>query len=152
MRRLLEREETHYYAIEKAEELPEGLEDFFRLHRQSRQDKAEFMTAEMAHFFRQIATAMAEMGHLKLYFLEIEGVRTSTVLCFDYGDEIALYNSGYDPAYASLSIGLLLKAFCLKEAIATGKKRFDFLRGSEPYKYDLGGQDLPIYRCLIRKA
>ena len=110
------------------------------------------MTEEMAHFFRQIAASAAEMGHLKLYFLEIEGVRTSTALCFDYGDEFSLYNSGYDPAYASLSVGLLLKAFCLKEAIAAGKKRFDFLRGSEPYKYDLGGQDLPIYRCLVRKS
>jgi CelD/BcsL family acetyltransferase involved in cellulose biosynthesis len=152
MRRLFENGEARYYAIERPEELTEGLEEFFRLHRQSRQDKAKFMTDEMAHFFRQIATMAAEMGHLKLYFLEIEGVRTSTALCFDYGDELSLYNSGYDPAYASLSVGLLLKAFCLKEAIAAGKKRFDFLRGAEPYKYDLGGQDLPIYRCLVRKS
>ena len=152
MRRLFQSGETRYYALENAAELAEGLQDFFRLHRQSRQDKAEFMTEEMAQFFRQITTYAAEMGHLKLYFLEIDGVRTSTALCFDYGDELSLYNSGFDPAYASLSVGLLLKAFCLKEAIAAGRKRFDFLRGAEPYKYDLGGRDLPIYRCLVRKA
>ncbi len=151
MRRLSENGETRYYALEKAEDVARGLEDFIHLHKQSRQEKARFMTEEMAHFFRQIATCVAEMGHLKLYFLEIDGVRISTALCFDYGDEFSLYNSGFDPAYSSLSVGLLLKAFCLKEAIAAGKKHFDFLRGSEPYKYDLGGQDLPIYRCLIRK-
>lgn len=151
MRRLSQSGETRYYAIEKTDELAEGLEDFFRLHKLN-PDKAEFMTAEMAQFFRQIAACAAQMGYLKLYFLEIDGVRTSTALCFNYGEEFSLYNSGYDPDYSSLSVGLLLKAFCLKDAIAAGKKRFDFLRGAEPYKHDLGGQDLPIYRCLVRKT
>jgi hypothetical protein len=46
----------------------------------------------------------------------------------------------------------LLKAFCIQEAIEGGKARFDFLRGREPYKYDLGGVDTPLYRVRIRKT
>jgi hypothetical protein len=28
----------------------------------------------------------------------------------------------------------------------------DFLRGREPYKYDLGAQDLTIYQCAVRRS
>ena len=94
---------------------------------------------------------MADAGHLRLLFLEVDKIRVATVMGFDYRDRFYLYNSGYDPDYSSLSAGLLLKALCLKESIAAGKKRFEFLRGAEDYKYRLGGQDIPVYQSLIRK-
>jgi CelD/BcsL family acetyltransferase involved in cellulose biosynthesis len=73
-------------------------------------------------------------------------------LCFDYNNDIYLYNSAYDPAYSSLSVSLLLKVFNIRDAVENGKKRFDFLSGDEPYKYDLGGHDVPLYRCLITRS
>jgi len=84
--------------------------------------------------------------------LELEGKRVAALFCFEDDEELLLYNSGYDPQYAHLSVGLLSKATCLRGAIEAGKQRFDFLRGCEPYKYDLGGKDLPVYRCLIKKS
>ena len=63
-----------------------------------------------------------------------------------------LYNSGYDPDYSKLSVGLLLKALCLKEAIEDGKEYLDFLRGKEPYKYDLGAKDVQLYQVILRRA
>ena len=68
------------------------------------------------------------------------------MLCFEVAGELLLYNSGYDPAYASLSVGLLSKALCLRDALERGLRAVDFLRGHEPYKYDLGGRDQPVYR------
>ena len=84
--------------------------------------------------------------------MEVGGARTSATLCFDYNNDIYLYNSAYDPAYSSLSVSLLLKVFNIRDAINNGKKRFDFLSGNEPYKYDLGGQDVPLYRCVITRS
>jgi hypothetical protein len=49
-------------------------------------------------------------------------------------------------------VGLGSKALCLREAIDCGYQRMDFLRGDEPYKYDLGGQDRPIYRMTARRS
>jgi len=54
-------------------------------------------------------------------------VRVSAVICFDYNNDIYLYNSAYDPAYFSLSVSLLLEVFCIRDAIAKRKIRFDFL-------------------------
>jgi CelD/BcsL family acetyltransferase involved in cellulose biosynthesis len=126
------------------------LDDFLRLHRLSAEDKAAFMTPAMERFFRAIADEFLPSGQLRLYFLEVGGIRAAAVLLFDYGGAFLLYNSGYDPAFASLSVGLLLKAFCIQDAIAEGKHTFDFLQGAEPYKYDLGGGDLPILRLRAR--
>ena len=122
------------------------VEDFIRLHRLSAENKASFMTPAMQRFFHALVDEFGPRGWLRLYFLEIDEVRVASVILFDFGDEYLLYNSGYDPAYAHLSVGLLLKALCLRDAIAEGRKVFDFLQGNEPYKYDLGAHDVPILR------
>ena len=88
---------------------------------------------------------------LRLSFLELGGVRVAACASFDYRDEYLLYNSGYDPAYSHLSVGFVGKALSIKDAIGRGRKSFDFLRGSERYKYHLGGTDRLIYRLVVRR-
>jgi len=46
-------------------------------------------------------------------------------------------------------VGLLCKVLCIKDSIERGKKRFDFLKGQEAYKYRLGGREVPISNCQI---
>ncbi len=152
LRRLERGNATRFYTISERELLHRELETFFALFKLSGGDKAAFMTDQRQGFFRNMVDSLAEAGSIRLSFLEVNGAKVSSALCFDYGNRRYLYNSGYDPAYASLSIGLLLKVLCLKESITLGKRHFDFLRGAEPYKYDLGGQDVPIYRCLISRS
>ena len=71
----------------------------------------------------------------------------AAVVCFDYKGIRFLYNSGYDPEFSHLSVSLMLKSWCVRNAIEEGIEYFDFLRGSERYKYDLGGVDHEIM-CL----
>jgi len=127
-----------------------GMGEFLRLMTLN-SEKAEFMTPEMDRFFRRMAAAMAEEGLVALYRYEVEGKLVAATFAFEDEEELLLYNSGFDPAYSYLSVGLLSKAACLHSAIESGKRRFDFLRGSEPYKYDLGGQDLAVCRCLVKR-
>jgi len=138
--------------LEAPAEVEAGLDDFLRLHGAARSDKAAFMTERMARFFRRIVSALAREGLVEMIFLTLNGVRVASVLCFRAEGELLLYNSGYDPAYAGLSVGLLSKALALQRAIEEGHRRFDFLRGAEPYKYDLGAENLNVYRCVIRRA
>ena len=62
-----------------------------------------------------------------------------------------LYNSGYDPEFRDLSVGLINHAYGIRASIAEGIKVFDFMRGNEPYKYHLGGRDRAIYRIICRR-
>jgi CelD/BcsL family acetyltransferase involved in cellulose biosynthesis len=150
LRRLNEEARFRYYDL-RGEEAIGAIDDFLHLHRASGHHKAAFMNQRMERFFRAMLAHFASRGWARLHFLEVDGKRVSVVLCFEYGDTVFLYNSGFDPSYSRLSVGLLLKAFCIRKAIEEGKRRFDFLRGNEHYKYDLGGKDVPIYRCQVRR-
>jgi CelD/BcsL family acetyltransferase involved in cellulose biosynthesis len=129
-----------------------AMDEFLRLHTISRQDKAEFMSGRMPLFFRRMASALSREGLVRLFMLWVDGKPSASVLCFDAGSALYMYNSGYDPEYSSLSVGLLSKALCIQWAIEHGKEQLDFLRGNEAYKYDLGARDQDIYRLTVRRA
>jgi len=103
----------------------------------------------MESFFRSLAEAMAEIKLLRFGVVELDTVTVAMIMGFDYNDAMYLYNSTYDPQYNSLSVGLLCKVLCLKESIGRGSKKWDFLKGGEPYKYHIGGQETTLYNSQI---
>jgi len=117
------------------------LDRFFALHRLSRGEKAEFMTADNERFFRDIADALAPLGRLRLGVLRAHDEDAAVLFAFAYRGTLALYNAAYDPALASLSIGIVSHVWAIREAIAERLDTYDLLRGDEPYKYDLGATD-----------
>jgi CelD/BcsL family acetyltransferase involved in cellulose biosynthesis len=152
LRRLDGVKPTRFYTITETGQLGQQLAGFFELFNLSGSKKVGFMTDQMRGFFEDMAHSLAGEGYIRLSFLEVGGQRVASTICFDCWGHYHLYNSGYNPAYASLSVGLLCKAFCIREGILEGKRRFDFLRGAEPYKYHLGAQDVPVYRCVISRG
>jgi CelD/BcsL family acetyltransferase involved in cellulose biosynthesis len=132
--------------------LADAVNAFIALHRLSRRDKDAFMDERMQGFFHALAATCAEHGWLQLSFLEVGGEPIATYFCFEYNNEVLVYNSGYDPqAYSQLSPGWVLLARLIQGAIAQGCARFDFLQGDEDYKHRFGGVDEPVYRTLIRR-
>lgn len=116
----------------------EGMTAFLRLHRASREGKARFMDQRMEGFFRGAFSALALAGWARLWFLEADGAPLAAFICLEYGGSVGLYNSGFDPARARLSPGIVLLAHVIRDAIVRGVPVFDFLRGEEPYKYAFG--------------
>jgi CelD/BcsL family acetyltransferase involved in cellulose biosynthesis len=151
-RRLEGLENWRSYTVTDEGEVTERLGDFLRLMRMSDPEKSEYMTPEREGFFRDMARRTAELGLIKLFFLELEGRLVAASLCFDYDSTRLLYNSGHDPEHRYYSVGLLLNALCLRDAIEQGKTYFDFLRGSEPYKYHLGGRNQILYQMVVSKS
>lgn len=131
--------------------LAQDVTQFLDLLKDSRETKAAFLTPERERFFHDLAKAMDAEGLLKLFFLELDGKRLAGAFCFDYENSYYLYNSGYDTRYASLSVGLLLKALLVKDAIQKGKREYDLLRGAETYKYHLGAKDRWLHRMVIER-
>ncbi|MCL4534761.1 MAG: GNAT family N-acetyltransferase [Bacteroidetes bacterium] len=128
------------------------METFLTLHRQSNEDKAEFMTEQMEQFFRRLADTFDLLGQYGMYLMEVDGLPVSAAMCFFTPTEVLLYNSGFRRDYGHLSVGLLLKAYCICDAIQRRIPAFNFLRGDEPYKYHLGGQDEPVYNMTVRRV
>jgi CelD/BcsL family acetyltransferase involved in cellulose biosynthesis len=152
LRRLWEAGNVEYHCIEVGREVEDYLNVFLKLFALSKSEKASFMEPKMELFFRSLAKAMADVGLLRIGALQVKEVPAAMTMGFDYDDSHYLYNSAYDPQFGYLSVGLLSKILCLKESIQKGKRKWNFLKGAEPYKYQLGGQEVPLYNCLINVA
>lgn len=151
--RRAERETTvDFYYVGPQDNLAAEMDDFVALQQASREDKAEFMTPEMRHFFGVMAQRMQEVGWLRLCFLSINGEKAASLLAFEYNRRYLLYNSGFDPdAYSHLSPGWVLVAYTIQYAIAVGCQVFDFMQGNEEYKYRFGSQDYSVMRVLVSR-
>jgi CelD/BcsL family acetyltransferase involved in cellulose biosynthesis len=129
-----------------------GLQIFFELHRASDPDKDVFMTGRMESFFQAVTEAARDSGWLRLAVLRFDGHAVASYLCFDYGGDRLVYNSGFDTStYGHLSPGIVLLAFLIEDAIAQRLRHFDFLQGDERYKYDFGAADTEVLRLFIRR-
>ena len=63
-------------------------------------------------------------------------------------EKLAAYNSAVDTGATGLSPGVLLHAHAIRDAIARGLDTYDFLRGYERYKFDLGGTAVQLHRLV----
>ena len=131
------------------DDIDECFTDFIRLHKGSSIAKTQFMTPGREDFFFDMFSELAQRDELRLEFLILEDKRVACCVGFDYADSYLLYNSGYDPQYSDLSVGFVNKVLALEGSISAGRRTFDFLRGSERYKYQLGGVDRPVYNILL---
>ena len=139
------------YFSKNASTIDYELTEFFRLLKLSSPEKSDFLTEEIESFFTKIFKALFKENILRLYFMEIDDTKVAACICFDYNNVYSLYNSGYDTNYSYLSVGLLNKALCIKESLELNYDKFNFLRGSERYKYSLGGMDQKIFQISITR-
>ena len=130
-------------------ELSNDLPSFVELHRKSHPAKEAFMDEAMAVFFREVAEGFLASGRLRLAFLSTRGMDVASLFQFRTDGALLLYNSGYDPGHRAANPGLVLIARSIGQAIDEGCAEYDFLRGTERYKYDLGGVDRAVYRLTV---
>jgi len=135
-----------------AESLESDLESFVELHRTSEGPKGEFFLPSRVEFFGKVARTLLPLGMLSLDNLELEGKLIAATYSFRFDGVLYLYNSAYDLGLKPISPGLILVAKLIERSIDERLRRFDFLRGRERYKYDLGAEALPLHWVVIRRA
>ena len=152
MRRADAEVDTRFVVVGPEHNLETEIGIFVDLHQKSSPEKDEFMDPQMVGFFYDVAQVLQDQGWLQLVFVEMDGEKAASLLNFDYGGSILVYNSGYDPArFYHLSPGIIVTARSIEHAIALGRAKFDFLRGDEVYKYRFGAQDTKVRRLLVAK-
>jgi CelD/BcsL family acetyltransferase involved in cellulose biosynthesis len=149
LRRLEERAPYALQVIESPREVDDAMGDFLDLFKQSRPEKQEFLTEPRERFLRGVIPTLARHHLVKLCFLEVASIRVAAALCFDHEGSVYLYNSGLNPDYRELSVGIICKILTLRHSIVLGREVYDFLKGSEPYKHRLGAQQIPLFRCQV---
>jgi CelD/BcsL family acetyltransferase involved in cellulose biosynthesis len=136
----------------RRDEIETRFGDFFDLHRRSRVGKERFMDGRMEKFFRRAVGELADAAGAALWFLDLPNGPAAAFVVLEWDGTVGLYNSGFHPDRAALAPGLVLLLHLIEDAILRGKRRFDFLRGEERYKYEFGPTPEEVFAVRIAPA
>lgn len=143
-RRALEKSGTITIETPTPETLDDLLTALFDLHtaRWKRRDLPGLLADDASQqFHREVARGMLDAGMLRIYATRFNGRIVAVFYGFALNGTVYFYLSGYDPDLEKLSIGTLLVAHAVEQAVHDGATTFDFLRGAEEYKYAWGATD-----------
>lgn len=124
--------------VESAQQIAPMLDEILALHArrwQARGGSDGFCGERIRAFHHSVAHRLYERGWLRLYLLSIDGRAVAGIYGMEYGDTFSFYQSGFDPAWDRNSVGMVLMRETVAEAIARDITVYDFLHGTEEYKY-----------------
>lgn len=134
----------------------DDLAEFIKLHRSRWGEEGLFTNDEKGardeRFMRELFTRAPE-GLLTITVARNEefGAFAAGLFLRD-GTGLRYWNAGGELAARSLSPGILLFAHGLQMAISEGRATFDFLRGNESYKYEVGAADVEVLMVTVPAA
>lgn len=150
MRRAEEAGRVRCYLVEDKSALDAEIDAFLALMAAD-PEKAVFLTDAMRSQMHRSIHAAFRAGWLQLAFLTVDGVKAAGYLNFDYRNRIWVYNSGLDRRFMEFSPGWVLLGHLLQWANDNQRAEFDFMRGTEEYKYRFGGVDKFVVRARIAR-
>lgn len=127
--------------VELREATVEQIELLFGLMAVSSTEKKDFLGNEMRKFFIAVCRAFSKKGWLRYRIAFSEGFPIGAVLSFSQNGFVYLFNTGFDPEYALKSPGFITIVLDIKSSIEAGYRYYDFLRGGERFKFNLGAQE-----------
>ena len=143
-RKVLQAENTAFrrYESHNTEAFVEAL---IRLNRARLAAKGEASSLEDERFCQFMYDAtdyMAQTGRAWLDAVESDGRIIGAALNFIHGRTVSYYMGGFESGDSGLSPTNALFATVIERAIQEDFEKYDFLRGSEPYKYRWGATDV----------
>jgi CelD/BcsL family acetyltransferase involved in cellulose biosynthesis len=135
----------------------EAIEDFISLHNKRFGEDGLFPDNEGGQRSLAFIRRLAELeraesdGMMHVARVRCGGRLVYVLVAFDDGQTVYMYNGGMDPEAVNTSPGVTGAGLYFQNRIEAGKRRFDFLRGQERYKYEWGAEDEPIYRILVER-
>jgi len=93
-----------------------------------------FHTPAHVRFHEEITRLACERGWLRIHTLWLDGAPAAALYGFRYGSTFSFYQSGFDPAFAPYSTGLVAMGLSIRSAIEEEALEYDLLQGDETYK------------------
>ena len=135
--------------------LPDFLRELFELHtrRWSAMNQPGVVQDERVQAFHRLSSRrLLASGRLRLYRMRVQGRTAAVVYSLFQRDTVYCYLQGFDPGFSFLSPGTVLIFSLMQEAVRLGMRRFDFLRGREPYKQHWRPQLEHTFRISVPRA
>ncbi|MDB5641785.1 MAG: glycosyl transferase, group 1 [Hyphomicrobiales bacterium] len=122
-----------------------------RLHRarwETRSEEGVLADETVQRFQSLAAPELLRAGLARFYLLHFAGCVTGAYYGMAAKSSAFAYIGGFDPAFSHESPGTILLAHAMTQAHDEGARRFEFLRGAEPYKFAWGAHEAPLYRRI----
>ena len=119
----------------------DAIDMFCAMHRTSHGEKGTFMTDKMQRYFEELIVSSGASIHT----LTCDEIPRANAFGFETGEGYFFYNSAYDIDASMASPGIVLLASMIEAQIERGARVFDFLKGSERYKFKHGAAPRPLY-------
>ncbi len=111
------------------------MRDLFRLHaNRFPQGVSEFLLPHVKHFQHKLARRWVPTGRMLLPYIAVDGNAVAIMQGLVEDDTFYQYQMGWDPALANISIGNMVMAWCVRNAIERGVSIYDTLPGEFEYK------------------
>ena len=111
-----------------------------------------FRSARYIAFHEKLSSLLLARGWLRLFSIEKSSMPVAMLYCFVYGGHYYFYQTGRDPDFTKHRVGLLITHKAILEAIKEGATVFDFLRGTEQYKYRWAEMTVSSLRLVYWKT
>lgn len=129
-----------------------ALAQLIDLHHRRWSERGEsdaFHTPAMRAFHEEFTRHALQNGWLRLYILRLNGAPAAAFYALRYADTFSFFQSGFDPAFARHSVGVVTMALSIQAAIDEGARRYDMLHGSEEYKFHWANATRPLARYVL---
>lgn len=134
----IQRNPSSRFTLARTEaERSESLSALFTLHDlrwHAQGDAGAFSTPALRSFHEELTRRALAAGWLRLWVLHLDGKPAAALYGFLYRRKFYFYQSGFDPAFARESAGLVLLGVAVRGAMAEGIDELDLLHGTEHYK------------------
>jgi CelD/BcsL family acetyltransferase involved in cellulose biosynthesis len=130
-------------------------ETLVALHRHrwgSRGEPGVLADSRVQQFHRDALPALMNAGLLRFYLLQIDDRPVAAYYGLRHRHDAYGYLTGFEPAYAFESPGVILLEHAIAEATREGLHTFHFLRGREAYKYGWGAHDCWNKQRVCRRS
>jgi len=134
-----------------------AFEEFVALHQErwnTRGEPGVFADPTCRAFQSEAARRLFRKGLVRLNFLKLNGKRAVGSYAFARGGHYALYllGMGNTDGARKYSPGITLCSENIRQAISEGCRVFDFMRGSEDYKYTFLARDEPTWTITLHST
>jgi CelD/BcsL family acetyltransferase involved in cellulose biosynthesis len=153
--RALERNhEVRFRRTQAAPELASDLETFFRLHdaRWKSRGGSTSASERTRKFHADFTAAALERGWLRLWLMEVDGDSVAAWYGWRLGERYSYYLAGFEPRWSDASVGLLLLAHTVHEAIDEAASEYDLLLGEESYKQRFATGTRPVETVILARS
>lgn len=116
----------------------QALFDLHSKHWQLRGLPGTLHSSARQQFYSELARRLSARRRLEFWVLELNGRVVAAQFGLRYQSTVFSLQEGFDPDYASDSVGYVLRSQVLKQLISEGVRRYDFLGGKDESKMRWG--------------